>query len=313
MERATRIGVIICIVLTSSNNFGYVYHLCVMRKVFNKQTNQSQIVIGLADFHDKTHSVNQQQRLYIENILLKKCLEKKGTLIVEDLSSVNNEGRMNCCNFGINSGEGILGQLANKAREAGVLVHNVEYRYCRVACISPLLNNITVNPNACKSAVAIDTASLHKEVTDEIAAIKQYDDGKELNAHYKRTVAIVKKALSALALCSDKHNVQKKSTVAHYCSRLPRKRYKQELEKLCIFDSPLIDMKIMHAIVASPDAPLIIVVSGGSHIEQMSAMLKKIGYESIVATPHFIDSTIKKVVNGMPQSIDIAILDAVIN
>jgi|SRR4030095_2568765 len=303
MKRVIRIEAIICIALTSSNSFGYIYYVCVMKKMINKQTNQPQMVIGLADFHDKNHSANQQQRLYVENMLLKKCLEKKGTLIVEDLSSVNNDGKMNCCNFGINSSEGVLGQLANKAREAGILVHNVEYRYCRVAGISPLLNNLTVSPHLIKSAVAIDTVALHKEVADEIAAIKQYDDGKELNARYKKVVAAVSKALSALALCPHAA-VQKKYTVAHYCSCLPRKRYKQELEKLCIFDSPLIDMKILHAIVASPDVPLIIVAAGGSHIEHMVALLKRIGYESVLVTPQC---------NDIPQSIDIAILDTLIN
>lgn len=309
MKRSMLIGLVMVVFFTVSTNFGYFYHLCVMKKI-NKQTGKVQFVIGLADFHDKTHPANKIQRFYIDNSLLQKCVAAKGKIIVEDLSSVNNDGRMNCCNFGINSCEGVLGQLANKARAAGAAVDNVEYRYCRVAGIGPLLNNIKAHPDSFRSSVTIKTVSLHKEVADEIEKIKQYDDGKELNALYKRTVAHVRNALSKIAF-----NV--KSTIANYCTKLPSKQYRQELEKLCIFDSALIDMKIMHSIAASQQAPVIFVVAGGSHIEQMSTMLRPMGYESIFATSQPTGPTIKKVVNAncnrtsevLPEPVDITVID----
>jgi hypothetical protein len=309
MKKGAVRSFIAVVLLISTTNFGYFYHLCVMKKI-NKQTGEAQLVIGLADFHDKTHPANKIQRFYIDNSLLNKCVAAKGKIIVEDLSSVNNDGRMNCCNFGINSCEGVLGQLANKARAAGAAVDNVEYRYCRVAGIGPLLNNIKAHPHSFKSSASIKTSSLHKEVIDEIEKIKQYDDGKELNALYKRTVANVRNALSKIAF-----NV--KSTIANYCAKLSSKHYRQELEKLCIFDSALIDMKIMHSIAESPEAPVIFVVAGGSHIEQMSAILKPMGYESVFATSQSTNPTIKKVVNAscdsvsevLPEPVDITVID----
>ena len=152
---------------------------------------------------------------------------------------------------------------------------------------------------------------MHKEVVDEIEKIKKYDDGRELNGLYKRTAATVLNALSKVAF-----NTQ--ATIAHYSGKLPQKEYRQELEKLCIFDSALIDMKIMHSIAASPEAPFIFVAAGGSHIEQMSAMLNKMGYESIFATPQVAPFTIKKIVNAgaangssdnAPQPVDITLID----
>lgn len=310
MKKSMVRSFVLLVFCAASTSFGYFYHLCVW-KVVNKQTKKVQFVIGLADFHDKTHPANVIQRTYVDNSLLKKCVAVKGKLIVEDLSSINNDGKINCSHFGINSSEGVLGQLANKARSVGAAVDNVEYRYCRVAGIGPLLSNIKVSPHTFKSTATIKTSSLHKEVADEIEKIKRYDDGKELNALYKRVTAAVWNGLSKLAF-----NV--KSTIAHYCAKLHRKQYRQELEKLCIFDSALIDMKIMHSIAASPEAPFIFVAAGGSHIEQMSAMLNKMGYESIFATPQVAPFTIKKIVNAgaangssdnAPQPVDITLID----
>ncbi len=316
MKRKMFIGYVFFIIFVINNCYGYFYHACVMKNVNNKHACHGQLVLGLADYHDKTHPANNSHRLYVENALLKRCVAQKGKLIVEDLSSVNNDGKMNCCNFSINSCQGVLGALANKAREVGILVDNVEYRYCRVAGISPLLNNITQAAHLFKSATTITTDSLHQEVADELEAIKRYDDGKKLNVLYKRAIAMVSGALSSIALCKQYDHL-KKSTVAHYCSRFPRNRYRHELEKLCIFDSALIDMKIMHSIALSPEVPLIVVAAGGSHIKEMSEMLKKIGYTSLFATSQPLCSTIKKVVNlnaqaqsdDIPLPIDIATLD----
>jgi hypothetical protein len=216
---------------------------------------------------------------------------KKIKFIVEDLSSVNNDGRQICCNFGINCSEGVLGQLANKARSLGVPVDNIEYRYCRVATVGPLLNNIAANPQSFRSSATIAMASLYKEVIDEIEKIKKYNDGKVLNNVYKRAVNTVHAILS-------KMDFSNKRTVAEYCTLLQRKQYRQELEKLCIFDSTLIDMNIMHSIAASVDTQLIVVLAGGSHTEQVSAMLQKMGYESLLQTSVTTKPMVTKALNS---------------
>lgn len=283
----------ICLVITLTLGnvaFGYMYQLAVEAKIMDPRTQEQQLVVGLCDYHLKTHPANKEQRAYIES-LLKRSVGRKIKFIVEDLSSVNNDGRMVCCNFGINCHEGVLGQLANKARALGVPVDNIEYRYCRVASIGPLLSNLKANPQSFRSSATIFMTSLYKEVIDEIEKIKKYNDGKLLNDLYQRAVNAVHSALT-------KMNFKDKKSVAEYCTQLQRKSYRQELEKICIFDSTLIDMNIMHAIAASPDIPLIFVLAGGSHIEQVSSMLHKIGYQSLLKTSVTTKPAITKALNS---------------
>lgn len=314
MKRIIGNSLIIIALLSCGQSLGYFYHLCVMRKIMNKQTNAQQVIICLGDYHLKSHPANKNQRTDVE-ALLARCASAKGKLIVEDLSSVNNDGRMICCNFGINCSEGVLGQLGNKARALGVSVDNVEYRYCRVAGVGPLLNNCKADPHSFRSSATIATSSLHKEVADEIEKIKKYNDGKVLNDLYKRAVSTAHAALSKI-------NFNGKKTVADYCAQLPRKQYRQELEKLCIFDSTLIDMNIMHSIASSPGERLIFVIAGGSHIEQATDLLKRMGYESLFSTSATAAPVLKKILNSdsatassevHPAPVDITIIDKFIH
>lgn len=304
-------GYVLVIALLSYHGCsGYIYKWFGKYKLINKRTNKPQQIILFADFHLKSHSANKGHRAHVESQLTR-CATAKGKLIVEDLSSVNNDGRMICCNFGINCSEGVLGQLANKARSLGVAVDNIEYRYCRVAGIGPLLNNIEANPHSFKSSSTITMSSLHKEVVNEMEKIKKYDDGKLLNDCYKRTVCKVQAVLSKMGFNT-------KITVADYCKKLPRKQYRQELERLCIFDSALIDMNIMHAIAGCSDDQLIFVVAGGSHVEQVSALLKRMGYKSLLKRSKATGPVFKKVLNSdgidapsevHPKPVDITIID----
>jgi hypothetical protein len=183
--------------------------------------------------------------------------------------------------------------------------------------MGPLLSNLHANPQSFRSSAAITMLSLYKEVADEIEKIKKYDDGKFPNTLYKRTVTVVHDALSKM-----RFGEAQQSTVAQYCLPLKSGHYRQELEKRCIFDSALIDMNIIHSIVSSPKDSCIFVVAGGAHIEQISEVLKRMGYESVLATHQRSRTTLKKVLNSdsattvsdvHPEPVDIAIIDRYIN
>jgi hypothetical protein len=281
---------IIIFLLIANNSFGYFYYALVKRGI--NKNGLPQLIIFLADYHDKKHIANKNQRTYLES-LLKKCRKHKVKLIVEDLSSVNNDGRMICCNFGINSADGVLSNLANKARSLGIAVDNVEYRYCRVAGIGPLINNTDADPHSFKSSCGITLFSLYKEILDEIEKIKKYNDGKKLNDYYKRAIAHVRAHLSKMNIGVAGRN----KTVAHYCAQLRSNTYRKKLENLCIFDSALIDSNVMHSIMCC-DMPLIFVVAGGSHIMQVNKLLEKMGYESVFIIP-----------DNNQQPIDITVLN----
>ena len=299
--------------LGTTHNFGYFYQAAVAASKVDNRSQKQQLIVGLWDFHLKNHPANKIQRKHLDDYLLKKLAAVKGKLVVEDLSSVNNDGKMICCNFGINSAEGVLGKLADKARSMGIGVDNIEYRYCRVAGIGPLLNNLKASPHSFRSTVTIKGSCLHKEVADEIEKIKKYDDGKILNGYYKRATKVAHDALIKVGFNNQK-------TVADYCKTLQAKQYRQELEKLCIFDSALIDMNIMHAIAKYPKEQLIFVIAGGSHIDQVMSMLQQMGYELLLKTSlsNGGGSTVKKVLNSetissvsdtYPQPIDLSVIN----
>ena len=266
----------------------YVYDLAVF-----PGNRPKQIIIFLSDYHDKKHPASREQRIALERIL-RKCIPHKTKLIVEDLSSVNNDGRMICCNYGINCADGMLSHLAHKAREMGIVVDNVEYRYCRVAAIGPVINNIDSDPHSFRSTAGITLNSLHQEIEDEITKITHYDDGKKMNAFYKQAIRGVRDTLPKLSLCK----ADRTMSVARYCVGLRSNRYRQELEKLCIFDSALIDSNIIHSLACSQEE-LILVVAGGSHIEQICNRLRSLGYKQLYTTIS-VDVT---------NSIDISVLE----
>lgn len=295
--------------------FGYVYQVSVMEKVIDPEDDKKQIVIGIGDYHDKSHPANSDQREYLE-ALFKKAKNLK--LIVEDLSSINNDGRSMCCNYVINSRGGILGKLADVARTESVEVDNVEYRYCRVAALGPLLNNNQVVSEQRASSSSLLIKVLLQEVLDELERVRHYDDGLFLNGLYNRCVHEVQKSLQQL-----KMNSYGSITIADYCTRFFKNKHTQELEKMCIFDSPLIDMKIIHSIVSSPEKTIIVVAAGGSHIEKTNAILATLGYKKIITSSsssiqhHAVESSLgsdKKNKAGVnPPALDMHILDKFID
>jgi hypothetical protein len=294
--------------------FSYVYQLSVMEKPISSTQRTPQIVIGIGDYHDKSNPYNAHQRNYLE-AFIKKCKLLNSKVIVEDLSSVNSDGRGFCCSFSINARGGILGKLADFARTESIDVDNVEYRYCRVAAVGPLLNNSEVLPNNFSSSTAITVDAVGKEVRDEIEVVKRYDDGVFLNALYKKVTQDVNKSFNKLKL-----NQDPQLSIADYCKRFFKNEYIKNLERLCVFDSPLVDMKIIHSIVKSPDKSVIVVAAGGSHIEKMSENLAGIGYKKILlkAPLKMVDDTLavkssleseQKRAADEPPAIDMRILE----
>jgi len=266
-----------------------------------------QIIVYLSDFHDKSHSCNTKQQKDLIS-LLKLCLRIKGKLIIEDLSSINNDGKSLCCNYSINCCDGVLAQVAKKARAMKIDVDNIEYRNCRVASLGPLLNNPQSSPDCFKSSSTITIAALYKEIIEQIEKIKKYDDGKKLNALYAGNIVSLYKMLEKLGF-----NAYRDYSVAQYCQQLyKRKEYRQELENLCIFDSALLDMNIIHSIATSSH-PLIFIVAGGAHVEQVRKRVSLLGYQPLFSIAHTASFSFRKSLNvgehkassSVPQPIDL--------
>jgi len=156
-------------------------------------------------------------------------------------------------------------------------------------------------------------ANIYDEVMNEIAIIKKYNDGKKLNDLYKRSIDDVMKSLHRLEIINNK-----KQSVAQYCTQHKNSKYEQFLQELCIFDSPLVDAKLVHSIVGIQNKPYILIFAGGAHINNVFDLLGQMGYKHEYSSPvSFVDATIKQslhikgnsLVHNRPKAIDIRIIE----
>ncbi len=260
--------------MTSLSCLAYIYQVHVLRR-WDKKHNHYQYFIGLSDFHDKSHAINKQHRYYLEHRLLDDRRSTK--VIVEDLSSTNNNGRRTCDCYAINSRGGVLGGLASVLKRSGVDVDNIEYRYCRVVSLGPLINNIHAQVDSFSSSNTLHIDALYGEVMREIDSIRSYADGRVLNSRYKRTISGVMRALRRLRL--DRYQ---KMSIAEYCAKCIKSSNRLDvLQKLCTFDSGLLDVKLVHSVIAAQNKSHVFAIAGGTHIKHACALLKHAGYETV--------------------------------
>lgn len=269
-------GVLLC-TLMPLMSLGFIYEAKVLRKWDTKQGKYIYF-IGLSDFHDKAHKVTQTQLHKIEE-LLGQCNKDTTKIMLEDLSSRGNGQRIACGRFVINSRGGILGGLAQHCSRKNFDVDNVEYRYCRVSSLGPVLNNLQANVDAFPSVKEISVSAVVQEINDVMREIETYQDGAPLNGYYQKGICEVKAELAKLKMMH-----QAEASIADYLiAHSTRTSRLDLLKRLLTFDSGLLDLKLVHQVV-NTDREKIIAIAGGSHISRVTEMLEKIGYETIYRT-----------------------------
>lgn len=261
-------------ILVSTGVHAFIYQAKVLRK-YNSELGTYQYVFGLGDFHDKKNSANAEQRAHIEALLHAQGHEQC-KIVVEDLTSANNLGNTGCGNFSIQSTGGFLGGLAHNCKDSGFDVDNVEYRYCRVAALGPVLNNPEKDVNTIVSATQTSVNELAQEVIATLAHVEEFHDGQQAHKEYKKCIKEVKPQLKKL-----KFNKQLQATVAQYLLKNSKPTNRADfLQNLFTFDSALLDIKFMHAVL-NTQKPNVFVFAGGAHVDRMSTMLQNIGYEVV--------------------------------
>lgn len=259
-------------------NYAFIYEIKVLRK-WDAGRQKYQYFIGLSDFHDKVNNANQSQLGTLEK-LLANLDAKKAKIAIEDLSSRNSHGRKECGHFFINSRGGILGGLADKGKDMGLDVDNVEFRYCRVSSLGPVLNNLSGQLDSFPSAMHVKISAIIDEIMHEIKAIDRYCDGYALNKIYDKSVKEVVDAIKALHLDSSQA-----LSVAQYLAQYSHNQNRLDLlKKLLTFDSSLLDIKLTHAVVQAGDKDKVIAIAGGAHIARVCEILTTQGYRSIDST-----------------------------
>lgn len=257
-----------------SSAYAYIYEAVIL-KTWNENAGRYHFFIGLSDFHDKSHPINQSQAAMLDH-LISLCDNQTTKIVLEDLSSSSE--RSNYKKFYINSRGGILGGLASRYAARGFDVENVEYRYCRVCSLAPVLNNIHKKPHAFPSVRSTSIKELSQEIDVTVQEINAYTDGTAWDNYYQKGIRHLEPDLKSLAL--NKHT---QLSVADYVDIHTTSANRLEfLKYLLTFDSSLLDLKMVHAIINALNKheqfKQVVAISGGAHIERVVKLLQERGY-----------------------------------
>ena len=275
--------------------YGYGYDIKGLRK-WNGADKCFHYWIGICDFHDKTHQINTIQRAKIEE-----CLPLYNPLdllvIVEDLSSANNEGRLGCGSYCIQSRTGILAGLGNFCKQYTIPVCNVEYRYCRVVTLGPIINNIGAHPSLFSSTNKITLSNLVQEVQHAQTAFLNIESNILFKNILNEKSAYINSCMKKLNLLADQNK-----TIAEYLTPISPLNRLDLVKNILTFDGILIGLRIVDATMQAKDKKKIIAFGGGTHINEAYELLQKVaGYEPIFdSKPNSFISTILNKSIGAP-------------
>ena len=262
------------ILCTAYSGEAYICHAVIMRK-FLPDLNRYHYVIGLGDFHDTIVPEDQAHRDAVE-AWLKQPHNKGMRVITEDLNAPSVEGRCGMKGYSLLRPIGaFLGGITEISRSAGAVVANLEYRYGRLIAFGPMRHSLK-NLSTVAASETITVGDLIQEVEDELAHIARFSDGHLLNAWYATEVAKIRSAMQSF-----KWHTYADKTVAEYVASLHRPLRSYIDKHLLIFDRAIFDMKIVHDIVAHPNAERTCIIAGGSHIDRAEVQLNQIGYEVV--------------------------------
>ncbi len=267
-----------CLCFISVDVLSYSYDIKVLKK-WQPTFACYHYWIGVCDFHDKTHVANTIQRKKIEDIL-PSANPQDVLIIVEDLSSTNDAGRCGCGPYYINSRTGILAGLGGFCKEHHVPHCNVEYRYCRVVALGPVINNITADPLLFPSTKKMTISSLMQEIEHAYNQLLIGQSNALFNTALNEKSKNVQNMMKKLNLMQDHHK-----TIAEYLIDRSTPLNRLDMVKtLLTFDGIFIGLKITDASLKSDSKKKVIVFAGGTHINEAYELLQKVGgYEPVTA------------------------------
>src|SRR5579885_1096370 len=258
----------------------FIYESKVMR-IWVPEQNEYHYFIGCSDFHDHTHPLTQLQRETIEKILAQAIHKSDIKVLVEDLSYPSYDGRYACGRFFLGPKGGILSGLAQFCKNNGLDVDNVEYRFCRVVALGPVMDQVHNNEQLCNdklpSTCNTQISMLHQEVDALITEIRSFDDGQPLNNYYAQCTKSVENRCNEIHI-TKQSQMSAADYIASHTTDLQRIG---QLNYLLTFDSGLVEAHLIHKIVTAKDKKTVIAFAGGTHIAAVSSLLATIGYETV--------------------------------
>lgn len=268
-------GVFFAFALTHYGH-AYIYDIRILERPFPGLA-KKQYVIGFCDFHNRSLSrVVAEQRSMLER-LCKKANNKALHFFVEDLSSPNTEGTFSCVRYRADTRGGFLGGITDFLRKHHCKVDNLEFRYCRVASLGLSLAGST-SPQALKMLDVIQIGQFVDETQKILNKNNSYKDS-ALASWNTKQVNLVKNAMQHLALEQHReHSVREYLDFRGETS--PSKRVSL-LEELVSYDSPLFDVMLAHALFNDHDHDTLVVLAGGTHVQETFNILAQQGFKRI--------------------------------
>ncbi len=290
----------------------YLYDIKALRK-WHPGYNRYHYFVGCCDFHDKMHASNSIQRTRIEK-LLPAYNPANILVLVEDLSSPNDNGRLGCGSYFINSKTGILAGLGNYCKECHIPVINVEYRYCRVVALGPVINNLSSDPGAFPSTKRMAVSHLMQEIEQVYNDLLFSSMTSSFKNEFMEKSRMVSKSMENLKLM-DHHQ----KTIAEYLVNTTTFANRLETVKnLLTFDGILIGFKLVDATIKASEKEKVIAFAGGTHINEAYELLQRVdNWEPVT---HGELNTLKASVSrgiqanvvenkGKPQPISLELID----
>lgn len=260
-SRVMRIGVLGFILSMPMLASAYFYQLDILK-------NSHEVIKALSDYHDKDHPITAVQGNYIKNYFLS-CPKDTTKVIIEDLHSLMQDS----------APQGILAGLAEYCSNCSLCVQNVEYRVLRVKALGEFVYQPDKNPFECKSACSITMRDLIAEIETAISALSGVSFPNPLVVTVQKIIAETRKNIVNFKWHEYAH-----ATVSEYLASIPLKQRYSLIKKMLMCDVKLLDLHILAAIISQPHYQNIIICAGGSHIQQIGQLLKKIGYHSHFST-----------------------------
>lgn len=246
----------------------YIYNLTFLQ-------NNDFHVKALSDYHDKDHQSTDAQRFLIQDYL-SKCCPKATKVIVEDLTSLTSEI--------VN--QGLLSGLATYCKSCNLTVQNVEYRALRVKALAPFVYQPLKNPFDCPEACTVTVGQLLQELTMVINAMNRFAFPRALHKSVANIITQTQKNVADL-----KWEQASPLSVAEYISHIPLQERLAQVKKMLMCDVKLFDLCIVARVLEQPYQQTLI-FAGGSHVDQVVRLLKKIGYKPLLSTkPSFFTET----------------------
>jgi rhodanese-related sulfurtransferase len=263
--------------LTTSFNYGYIYQIHVLRTWVHAH-NDYQYVIALGDWHDKKTTATHTQRAYLEHLIT--CCDAQNThIIVEDLSSNNCGRNSNCGKHILNTRGGILGGFAQLCHTNNISVENVEYRYCRVASLGPALRASSIDAPAHHITSSMRMSAITQEITNAVEELRS-NKNPHINTIIDTITQETDEKMEQLNL-----NNQPSHTVHEYLQTHATQDTKQQLlNNLLVFDSALMDAKIVENVLNNTEKTTIIILAGGTHAQRAAQLLQKLDYELVYSS-----------------------------